>query len=117
MDKSGLLPPQGNQVGVANPGEPPRRVHHAFVAVLDGDRDESLFLERADVGANLPVTDAEEFGEMLVGGKTAALVVEGLDFHQQHFFHQRKLLGTPYSLRNPDPFEIAWEFLHRLILA
>ena len=51
----------------------PRRPHDAFVTVLDGDGDKSLYLQVGDVGLNLALADVEEFGKIPVGGVTAAL--------------------------------------------
>ena len=51
-------------------------VDHPVVAVLDGDGDEALLFQRADVRSDLPFTDVEKFREMSVGGKAAILVIE-----------------------------------------
>ena len=39
------------------------------------------------MGANLAVADAEEGGEILVGSEAATLVVERMDFDEQHLLH------------------------------
>ena len=112
VDKSGVLPPQGGYIGLTNPGIPSRRVHHPVIAILDRDGDKALLFQCPDVGANLALADSEKIGKMAIGSVAAFFIVEGMDFHEQDFFHKRKLLGTPYFLGNPDPFEVAWEFLH-----
>jgi hypothetical protein len=81
-------------------------VDHTVVAVLDGDGNEALLFQCADVRADLPFTDIEKFREVAVGGIATVLVVEGMDFNEQNFFHKRKLTGQPDVLRNPHPFEI-----------
>ena len=70
----------------------PGRADRALVLIYDGDGDVALFLERSDVGGNLTGTHAEKVREVLVRRKTAALVVEAVDFHEQDFLHERKLL-------------------------
>ena len=89
-----------------------RRPHDAFVTVLDGDGDKSLYLQVGDVGLNLALADVEEFGKIPVGGVTAALVVERMNFHKQNFFHDGKVFRFPNLLRNPDALEVARRFLH-----
>ena len=81
-------------------------VDHPVVAVLDGDGDETLLFQGADVRADLPFTDVEKFREVAVGSVAAVLVIKGVDFNEQDFFHERKLPGQPDVLRNPHPFEI-----------
>ena len=83
-------------------------VDHPVVAVLDGDGDEALLFQCADVRSDLPFTDVEKFREMAVGGITTIFVIKRVDFNEQNFFHQRKLPGQPDVLRNPHPFEITW---------
>jgi hypothetical protein len=83
------------------------RSHDAFVAVLDGDGDEPIHLQVGDIGLNLAFADSEEFGKVAIGSVTAALVIERMDFDEQHFFHDRELGGFPDFLRNPDAFEIS----------
>ena len=51
-------------------------VDHAVVAVLDGDGNESLLFQGADVRADLAFADVEKFSEVAVGGIAAMLVVE-----------------------------------------
>ena len=79
---------------------------HSVVPVLDGDGDEPLLLQRADMRADLAFADVEEFGEVAVGGITTVFVIQRMDFDEQNFFHKRKLPGQPDVLRNPHAFEI-----------
>ena len=51
-------------------------VDHPVVAVLDGDRNESLLLQCADVCSDLAFADVEKFCEMAVGGITTVLVIK-----------------------------------------
>ena len=83
-------------------------VDHPVVAVLDGDGDEALLFQCADVRSDLPFTDVEKFCEVAVGGIAAVFIIKRVDFNEQNFFHQRKLPGQPDVLRNPHPFEITW---------
>ena len=83
------------------------RPDDAVIPVFDGDGDKSLQLQVGDVRLNLSFTDVEEFGKITVGRVTTALVVERMDFDEQNFFHDGKLLGFPDFLRNPDTFEIS----------
>jgi len=81
-------------------------VDHPVVAILDRDGNEAFLFQGADVGADLAFADVEEFREVAVGGIATVFVVEGMNFHEQNFFHQRKLPRQPDVLRNPYPFEI-----------
>ncbi len=88
-----------------------RRPDYALVLVLDSNGDESLFLQRPDVSSNLSVADAEEVGEVFVGGEATTFVVEAVDFDEEDFLHQRELIRKPNLFGNPDAFEIAgWSF-------
>ena len=96
-------------------GIPPCRPHHPLISVLDGNRDEPMFLQCADVGANLPFTDTEELGEITIGSVTTAFIIQAVDFDKEDFFHKRKLIRAPNLLRNPNPLEIpfwAWHEAH-----
>ena len=95
-------------VGIPHARILPDGVDYPVVSVMDRDGDEAFLLQRADVRADLPLADVEEFGEVAVGGIASVFVVEGMDFNEQNFFHQRKLPGQPDVLRNPHPFEITW---------
>ena len=95
-------------VGIPHARILPDGVDHPVVTVLDGDGDESLLFQGADVRANLAFADVEEFGEVAVGRITTVFVIQRMDFDEQNFFHQRKLPGQPDVLRNPNPFEITW---------
>ena len=81
-------------------------VDYPVVAVLNQDGDEAFLFQRADVRADLSFADVEKFRKVSVGGIATVLVIEGVDFNEQNFFHQRKLPGQPDVLRNPHPFEI-----------
>ena len=93
-------------VGIPHARIPPDGVDHPVVTVLDGDGNEALLFQRADVRADLSFADVEKFRKVSVGGIATVLVIEGVDFNEQNFFHQRKLPGQPDVLRNPHPFEI-----------
>ena len=77
----------------------------AVIAILDGDLDQSLFLQAGNVGADLPWADAEEIGKILVRCVAAALVVETVDFDEEDFFEKRKVLREPDLGGNPYSFE------------
>ena len=81
-------------------------VDHPVVAVLDGDGDEALLFQRADVRADLAFTDVKKFRKVAVRGEAAILVIERVDFNEQDFFHKRKLPGQPDVFRNPHPLKI-----------
>ena len=81
-------------------------VDHPVVTVLDGDGDEALLFQGADVRPDLAFADVEKFGEVAVRGITTVFVIKRVDFNEQNFFHKRKLPGQPDVLRNPHPFEI-----------
>lgn len=104
------------QVLVADTGKLPHHPDHPLVTVLDRNADKAFLLQGSDVGADLPFTDTEEVGEMPVGSETTAFVVERMDFDQEHFFDERKLLREPDLPGNPHAFEIAGRALHRLVL-
>ena len=106
VDKFLMLLLQLLHVGIRHASILADGVDHPVVAVLDGDGNEALLFQRADVRADLAFADIEEFGEVTIGGIAAVLVVERMDFNEQNFFHQRKLAGQPDVLRNPHPFEI-----------
>ena len=85
-----LLQPADFMVGHA--GEPPGGVDHAFVQVMNGDGDEAFLLQRCDVPGDAARMQSEKGGEVFIGRKTAALVVERVDFHEQDFLHERELV-------------------------
>jgi len=88
VDKSIHLSPQLLKLAIGNPAKFPGGVNRALVLVLDRDRDEAFLFERRDVGGDLAWADAEELGEVTIGGEAAALVIERVDFHKQHLFHE-----------------------------
>jgi hypothetical protein len=88
VDKFVPGPVQFADLGFLRAGIFPDDPDHPLVAVFDGDKDEPLFLQRADVGADLAFTDAKEFGEVAVGCVAAIGVVERMNFHEENFFHQ-----------------------------
>ena len=57
-------------------------VDHPVVSVLDGDGDEALLFQGADVRADLAFADVEKFREVAVGGIASVFVVEGMDFNE-----------------------------------
>ena len=82
-------------------------VNHPLVSVLNGDGDEALVPEGCDVGADLAVADLEEVGEILIGSEATALVIEGVNFDEQHLLHERQRRRQPNFFGNPDAFEIS----------
>ena len=105
------------QLVIGHPSIFPRRPDDALVLVLNRHRDESLFLQRPDVSANLPIADAEKIGEIFVGSKATSFVVEAVNFDEEHFLHQRKRRRQPNVFWNPDAFEITLRLTHARILS
>ena len=66
----------------------PRRAHDTIGVVENRDRDKTLCLERGEMTSNLPFTQIEEVGEVTVRGVATPLIVEGMDFDEEHFFHE-----------------------------
>src|SRR6185437_14498218 len=70
------------QILVSNASILPCRPHDALVPVFNRHRDKSILFQRCNVGANLPLTDAEKVGKVAIGRKASALIVERMDFHK-----------------------------------
>ena len=97
---------------VGHAGEPTGGVDHALVQVVDDDGDEAFLFQRRDVPCDAARMQAEKVGEIFVGRKTASLVVERMNLHEQDFLHERELVGKPDFLGNPDAFEVACGVFH-----
>ena len=112
LDKCLLILFEAPEVPDLYPGILPHHSDHPVISIFDSDGDETFFLERADVGANLAFADIKELGEVAVGGVATAFVVQGMNFDKEHFFHNGNLVGEPNLFGNPDAFEIAGWSLH-----
>ena len=66
---------QTANIGGLGPSVLANDADHPVVAIVDGHRDESLLLKRADVGTNLPLAHSKEISEVAIGGITPVLVV------------------------------------------
>jgi len=94
-----------------------RRPNHALVLIFHGHRDEPFLFQRGHVSGDLPGADVEKFGEIAVGSVATAFVVQAVDFNEQDFFHQRKLIREPNLPGNPHAFEVTARPRHTLSLA
>jgi len=93
-------------VGIPHARILPNGVDHPVVAVLDGDGNEALLFQSADVRADLAFAHVKKFREVAVGGIATVFVIKRVNFDEQNFLHERKLPGQPDVLRNPHAFEI-----------
>jgi hypothetical protein len=87
LDQSGLVAVQLAKFLAVDAGVFTSRSHDSFILILDSDGDEPVQLQVGNIGLNLALADSEEFGKISVRSVTTALVVERMDFDEQHFFH------------------------------
>jgi hypothetical protein len=117
VDKTYVILPQLTHLRIWHSRIPARHSDDPLIAIADRNRDETLLLERSDVSSNLSTTHAEEFREVMVGGKAAALIIESVNFHEKNFFHERQFLRDPNLFGNPNSFEVALSPFHSAIVA
>lgn len=112
VDKCPAILPEAAHVLGFDPGVLCSHPDDALVAILNGDKNEPLLFQCAQIGANLTLAHPEEIPEVFIGGVTTVFVVERMDFNEQDFFHNRQILREPNLFGNPDTFEITWGSLH-----
>lgn len=117
VDKSYPLILKTTDLVVGHAGVAAGGPNDTLIQIVDGNGNEALLFQGCYVTGDAARMQAEEFGKIPVARKTAALIIERMNFHKENFFHERKLVGKPNFLRNPDALEVACWFLHVGILA
>jgi len=90
----------------------PHNTDDAFRVANDRHRDPALVLQGHDVSADLPVAETKEIGEVTIRGEASTLIVERMDFHEQHFLHEGQIRREPDLSWNPNSLEVPLSSIH-----